>query len=64
MHNYIGKLGPIYLAEQRSIGRLWGNVWRMRSPIFALAIELSSRNNLFLNRKMYREFSLAHDVEE
>ena len=53
-----------FFSRSRILRRFLGNLCRMRSPVFALAIELSSRSNLALNRKTYREFSLTHDVEE
>ncbi|MBN1341756.1 MAG: B12-binding domain-containing radical SAM protein [Phycisphaerae bacterium] len=53
-----------FFSVPRILRRFVGNLWRMRSPIFALAIDLSSRKNLALNRKTYREFSLTHDVEK
>ncbi|MBN1346267.1 MAG: B12-binding domain-containing radical SAM protein [Phycisphaerae bacterium] len=51
-----------FFSRRRVLRRFWGNLCRMRNPIFGLAMDLSYRNNLPLNRKTYREFSLAHDV--
>jgi radical SAM superfamily enzyme YgiQ (UPF0313 family) len=53
-----------FFSRSRILRRFWGNLWRMRNPIFGLAMDLSYRNNLPLNRRTYREFSLTHGLEE
>ncbi len=52
-----------FFSRRRVLRRFLRNLCRMRNPIFGLAMDLSYRYNLPLNRKTYKEFSLAHGLE-
>jgi radical SAM superfamily enzyme YgiQ (UPF0313 family) len=45
-----------FYSVRRILRRVWGNLWRRRRPLIALAGNLSYRTNLRLNRKAYADF--------
>jgi radical SAM superfamily enzyme YgiQ (UPF0313 family) len=45
-----------FFSRRRVFRRLLRNLWARRSPIFSLAMDLSYRHNLPLNRRTYEEF--------
>ena len=49
-----------FYSMQRILRRVGGNFWRRRKPIITLVSNLSCRNNIRLNHKVYREFNLSH----
>jgi len=49
-----------FYSTKRILSRLCGNFWQMRSPIIAMAANLSYKNNLSLVRKAYQQFELSH----
>jgi radical SAM superfamily enzyme YgiQ (UPF0313 family) len=48
--------GKTFYSTQRIVSRLCGNLWQRRSPLIAMAANLSYRNNLRVARKAYRQF--------
>ena len=49
-----------FYSLPRILRRVGGNFWRRRKPIITLVSNLSCRNNIRLNHKVYREFNLSH----
>ena len=45
-----------FYSTPRIARRVWGNLWRRRQPLIALAGNLSYKSNLRLNRKSYADF--------
>ena len=50
----------IFYSVRHILRRVWGSFWRRRSPLIALAANLSFRSNLRLSRKVYQDFPLSH----
>ena len=48
-----------FYSAQRIVSRLCGNFWQKRSPLIAMAANLSYRNNLRIARKAYRQFDMS-----
>jgi len=48
-----------FYSLSRILRRVWNNLWRGREPLVTLVANLSFRNNLRLERKVYREFDLS-----
>lgn len=44
-----------FYSLSRILRRVWGNLWRRRKPIITLMTNLSFRNNIWLDHKVYRE---------
>jgi len=50
-----------FYSMQRILGRVWGNLWHRRQPLFSLVGNLSYRSNLRLNAKAYANFKSYSD---
>jgi radical SAM superfamily enzyme YgiQ (UPF0313 family) len=48
-----------FYSLRHTLRRLWGNFWRRRRPLMALAGSLSYRGTFRLNRKAWRDFLLS-----
>lgn len=48
-----------FYSTRRILSRLRGNFWQRRSPLIAMAANLSYKNNLCLVRKAYQQFELS-----
>jgi hypothetical protein len=47
-----------FYSLRRIVRRVANNFWQRRQPLVTLVSNLSCRNNIRLNKKVYREFNL------
>jgi radical SAM superfamily enzyme YgiQ (UPF0313 family) len=48
-----------FYSMPRILRRVWSNLWGRRQPLISLVVNLSYRNNLRPNRKVYADFKAA-----